>query len=270
MQLIRSIFFIYLLSAYPIFAQNVDTALWRLDCGDLGEVEGGVFSTDHSYDGAMISLTNSCYLIRHRGQHILWDAGLPLAALQLGTATLESQLAELGLTTEDVSTVILSHHHMDHTGQLDVFSQAELVIGFADWRQVGAASDGTVNIPFVNTASFQPWLDSPQTVQTVSGELDLFGDGVIKIISAPGHTAGSVMLLLKLPNTGFVILSGDVAHFERQYQDRNVAKGSFDFSMARETMARVSQLEESLPARFIIGHDPTHRDLLPIFPEPAR
>lgn len=270
MRLIPYMLFAYLLSTYSVFAQETDTALWRLDCGNLGEVDGSIFSHDDAYEGTTIALTNSCYLIRHRGQHILWDAGLPLMALQSGAATLESQLATIGLTPEDITTVILSHHHMDHTGQLDVFSRAELVMGLADWRQVQAASGGAFSNPYVNTTSFQSWLDSQHVVRTVSGELDLFGDGVLVINSAPGHTAGAVMLLLKLPKTGYVILSGDVAHFEEQYMDRNVARGSFNVDKAIETMDRVSHLVESLPARFIIGHDPTHRELLPTFPEPAR
>lgn len=270
MHSIRGLIFIYMLCASPAFARDADTALWRLDCGQLGEIDGGIFSVDQAYDDTMVTLTNSCYLIRHRGQHILWDAGFPLVALQPGAPTLNSQLATLGLSPSDISTVILSHNHMDHTGQLDLFSQAELIIGAADWAEVGAVDNGASTNPYVNTMSFKPWLESVQNVRPVSGDLDLFGDGVIAIKEAPGHTEGASFLLLNLPETGFVILSGDVTHFEQQYEDRSVAVGSYNIQQARETMDHVAQLARSLPALFVIGHDPQHKVLLPTFPEPAK
>ena len=270
MRACRDLTFVLALWAAPVGAADGDTALWRLGCGAPGAVDGAVFAQDGAFAGSTVTLTNSCYLIRHRGQYVVWDAGLPEAALPEDAPTLAGQLAALGLAPGDVSTVVLSHHHLDHTGQLGAFDQAELVIGAADWGEVWAVDAGTADNGYVAPSFFAPWLEADGRVRPILGDLDLFGDGVVTIKAAPGHTAGSQFLLLDLPQTGYVILSGDVAHFERQFDARKVAVGTHDGDAAQAAMDHVAQLAASLPALLVIGHDPLHIGLLPPFPEAAR
>jgi glyoxylase-like metal-dependent hydrolase (beta-lactamase superfamily II) len=44
-------------------------------------------------------------------------------------------------------------------------------------------------------------------------DLDIFGDGSVVVKRARGHTKGGQMLIVRLPNTGTIILTGDAAYF---------------------------------------------------------
>ena len=65
--------------------QAAETELWRLDCGTIALKDMNAFSDNFAYSPAPKSLTNSCYLIRHDGDYLLWDTGLPLALLNAPT-----------------------------------------------------------------------------------------------------------------------------------------------------------------------------------------
>jgi len=90
------------------------------------------------------------------------------------------------------------------------------------------------------------------------------------MLNTPGHTLGHHVLLVKLPRTGNVLLSGDLAHFRENY-DNNVATG---FNSNRvETLAsfdRVKQIAANLKATVIIQHDPRDVDKPPAFPASAK
>lgn len=61
-------------------APGPDVELWRLDCGTIEVPDIDGFSDSFAYHGQSKTLTNSCYLIRHGRDYMLWDTGLPLAA----------------------------------------------------------------------------------------------------------------------------------------------------------------------------------------------
>ena len=57
-------------------------------------------------------------------------------------------------------------------------------------------------------------LNDNEKVEMLSGDRDVFGDGSLTIISTPGHIPGYKLLLVKLPKTGAIILTGDLVHFQ--------------------------------------------------------
>ncbi len=241
------------------------TALWRLDCGKLGNVDGDLFSQGNAYANRKFPLVNSSYLIRHDNHYIIWDTGLATE----GPERLDHQIAKLGLDVSDISKVILSHNHADHTGQARLFPGAELILGAADWEEVRSVHTGVSSNPYVKPEDFDPWLQGSGRVRPSDGILDLFGDGFATVEAASGHTRGSQVLHLNLPQSGAFILPGDVAYFEEQFIDRNVTKGSFDVQLSLDAIDKVRAFVEAHGAMLILGHDPAHIARLPVFPEPA-
>lgn len=264
-----------LISGAP--ASAADTELWRLDCGSIEVRNLGVFSDTFEYAGEKRTLTDSCYLVRHDKDYMLWDAGLPAAligakpdAASVFAPTLvedlPTQLARIGVKPEQIGRLGISHNHFDHVGQAASFPGATLMIGAADFAQFKADP-----LPFaVDPSSIKPWLDGHSKVDPISGDRDVFGDGSVVILSTPGHTPGETSLLVRLEKTGPVLLSGDVVHFEEQFVNRGVPTFNFDRVDTLASMERLIDTANSLDATLIVQHDASDIDKLPAFPKSAR
>ncbi|MBD9650066.1 N-acyl homoserine lactonase family protein [Ensifer sp. ENS09] len=258
-------------------ASAADTELWRLDCGNIEVRNLGVFSDTFKYAGAKRTLTDSCYLVRHDKDYMLWDAGLPAGLIGAKSDAssvfaptlsedLPTQLARIGVKPEQIGRLGISHNHFDHVGQAASFPGATLMIGAADFAQFKADP-----LPFaVDPSSVKPWLDGRSKVDPISGDRDVFGDGSVVILSTPGHTPGETSLLVRLEKTGPVLLSGDVVHFEEQLANRGVPTFNFDRASTLASMERLIGIAKSLNATLIVQHDASDIDKLPTFPKGAK
>ena len=126
-------------------------------------------------------------------------------------------------------------------------------------------------LPFaVDPAFIRPWLESGSKVDAISGDRDVFGDGTVTILSTPGHTPGETSLLVRLAQTGPVLLSGDVAHFEEQFASRGVPGFNFDRAQTLASMERLTGIAKVLKATLVVQHDANDIGKLPTFPKSAR
>ena len=268
----------------PAFAQSnadpVEVELWRLDCGEVKVNDLDMFSDTRAYTGEARDLTSSCYLIRHGSDYMLWDTGLPAAlkgAEQNDTdalsptlkMTIEEQLAEIDLKPADIGRVGISHYHFDHTGQAASFPQAELMIDTRDWDVLSSDPLPTFAEGFANPDLVKPWQDGGKLTTTM-GDTDVFGDGSVTMLTMPGHTPGSLALLLQLAETGPVLLSGDVVHFEEQIANAGVPPFNTDRGDTLASLDRMNRLAGNMGATLIIQHDPRDIDKLPAFPASAK
>ena len=83
----------------------------------------------------------------------------------------------------------------------------------------------------------------------------MFGDGSVRIVPTPGHTPGHESLMVDLPKTGWILLSGDVAHFRDNFDNRRVPGGNTDKIASVTSMQHVADLVETYHAQFWINHD---------------
>ncbi|MEO1168811.1 MAG: N-acyl homoserine lactonase family protein [Pseudomonadota bacterium] len=262
----------------PFAAQAQDTAtpdieMWRLDCGAIAISDLDAFADGYLYEGREGRFTNSCYLIRNGDRHLLWDAGLPSALIDgpvtqgIFTVSLErniaSQLAEIDVAVEDIDFLGLSHHHFDHVGQSPDFAASTLLLNA---RDVAALREG------LNPQSAQilaPWLAGDAAITDFSGDHDVFGDGSVVILAMPGHTPGHSSLLVRLPETGNVLLTGDLYHFREQIENRGIPRFNTDRADTLASFERFLQIDQALDAMIVIQHDPGDLERLPAFPESA-
>lgn len=258
-------------------ARAADVELWRLDCGRIEVRDLSFFSDSFAYGGKSRSLTDSCYLIRHEKQFMLWDTGLPAGLIGAKVdpkaelsptlaVDIPSQLASIGVKPEQVTLIGISHNHFDHVGQAAAFPGARLLIGKADFDALKMSPP-----PFgVEPALLAPWLDGKSKAEPVTGDFDIFGDGSVTMLKMPGHTPGETGLLVRLPKTGPVLLSGDVVHFHEQLAHQGVPPFNTDRSDSLASMDRLTAIARELGARLIVQHDETHIGKLPAFPKSAR
>ena len=81
-----------------------------------------------------------------------------------------------------------------------------------------------------------PWFGEKKgKVRQFRGDHDVFSDGSVTILATPGHTPGHSALLVNLPETGPVMLTGDLYHFEEQIPNQGVPTFNTDRA---DTLAR--------------------------------
>ncbi|MCQ1571466.1 N-acyl homoserine lactonase family protein [Neorhizobium galegae] len=254
-----------------------DLELWRLDCGSVVVKDLSSFSDTFAYKGESRTLTDSCYVIRHGADYLLWDTGLPAALIGKApdlsqplapslSVDIPTQLAKIGIKSDQIGIVGISHNHFDHMGQASTFPKATLMIGAGDWESLHENP-----LPFgVMPALVQPWMDGKAKLDPVSGDRDVFGDGSVTMLAMPGHTKGETALLVKLPQSGPVLLSGDVVHFEEQIGNNGVPPFNIDRAESLASMERMNRIAKQLNAKLVVQHDANDIGKLPAFPASAR
>jgi N-acyl homoserine lactone hydrolase len=249
-----------------------EITLTRLDCGKTTTVpDVSRFSDVAAFPGLKIQLTFSCYLVKHGNSYLVWDTGNPAATPDktLPTspkASLVEQLAQLNLSPAQITYVAISHYHGDHVGQVASFPQATLLIGKGDWDVLTDAKPNAA----ANPANFANWISGGGKVEPLSGDKDVFGDGSVIMLNTPGHTPGHHSLLVKLKETGNVLITGDLAHFRENYDSNGVPTFNTNRADTLASLDRFKQLAANLKATVIIQHDARDIDKLPAFPASAK
>jgi glyoxylase-like metal-dependent hydrolase (beta-lactamase superfamily II) len=241
--------------------------LYILNCGegvagDISRWSPGV------NEGKSMDFVDNCYLIKHAQGWMLWDTGVadaiaampdgqkpadPRATLWRRPKTLAGQLEQLGIKPSDIKYVSVSHSHPDHIGNVEMFPQALLLVQKAEYEWPGTN----------NASRFKP----EHPVTKVEGDKDVFGDGSVTILSTPGHTPGHQSLVVKLPKTGAVLLSGDAVHFQSNWDNRRVPAINTGQEQTRASMQRMAEILAREKATLWINHDKAQRDTLKMAPE---
>ena len=236
--------------------------LYAFDCGTIAVSDISVFSPGVDV-GKKKTLTDSCYLIVHPKGVLMWDTGLSdeLAAMPNGKKlsegfhgslkkTLASQLQQAGFTPDAVTHLAVSHMHFDHIGNVGLFPKATLLMQ----KEELASAFGPDAAKFGNDPKNYPTLDA-NPKQALTADHDVFGDGSVTIKRAPGHTPGHQSLFVKLKKTGNVVLSGDLAHFTKNWENRRVPSFNFDKEMSVKAMNDMAAFIRENKAQFWIQHD---------------
>jgi len=75
------------------------------------------------------------------------------------------------------------------------------------------------------------------------------------IKSTPGHTPGHQSLLVRLPRTGPVLLSGDMVHLAENWEAKRVPVFNFDQAASLRSMNQMEALMQQTGAKLWINHD---------------
>jgi N-acyl homoserine lactone hydrolase len=239
----------------PGFAQSPKPGIERmyvLYCGEILLNDMGRFSPGFSGPG---TLSSTCYLIKHAQGWLMWDSGLPDAIAKMPEGqksnagvwhvkkTLASQLEQIGVKPSDIRYLALSHSHGDHVGNVDLFPQATLLAQKAEYEW-----PDPLGVP-----RFKP----DMKVIKAEGDHDVFGDGSVTLISTPGHSPGHQCLLVKLPKTGAMLLSGDAVHTKANWDLKRAPTQNFNHAQSIATLDRMAAVLKQHNAQLWIGHELT-------------
>jgi N-acyl homoserine lactone hydrolase len=241
--------------------------LYVLDCGQGTAADMSRWTPGENANVPM-DVVDNCYLIHHATQgYMLWDTGVTDALFGRPEGppptngapnwrkpkSLAGQLEQLGVRPSDIKYLAVSHTHPDHIGNVELFPTSMLLVQKAEYDWTSPLGVGRFK--------------AEHPVTKLEGDRDVFGDGSVTILSTPGHTPGHQSLLVKLPKTGAVVLSGDAVHFKDNWDKRRVPAGNSDKDQTLASMARIAKVMEQDHAVLWINHDKAQRATLKQSPD---
>ena len=224
------------------------------------------------------------FIIEHRDGLVLFDTGLDRAILtdpdyypdsvtsffvhhifklhMRPEDTLTEQLKRAGYSAADVKKAVISHLHFDHIGGINEIPQADLYVSEREWehmREPYSQRKGFyrqhIDIPGANwhRIAFEPTED--KSLSPFTHSYDLMGDGSLVLLSTPGHTPGSLSMLVRRDGAKPLLLVGDMAYGEK-YFEHNQLPAIGDKKQLRASFEKVHALKRGLPGLVILpSHD---------------
>lgn len=188
-----------------------------------------------------------CYLVQTSdGRNILIDSGLP-EVIPEGETDFENgqdvieQLANIGLTPDDIDTVISTHYDGDHAGRHAAFKKAQYVVQRV--HHLDAANNPRY-------AAIQSQWDQPmERIRLVDGDTELLPG--LELIETSGHVPGHQSVLVRLPKTGKILLTIDAVPFGEGFT-RNEQE---DESIRASTIKLLDLVNQEQVKLVIFGHD---------------
>lgn len=194
-----------------------------------------------------------CYLAQtHEGKNILIDSGLPeiipeeASDFENGQDVIE-QLASIGLKPDDIDTVISTHYDIDHAGRHAAFTKADYVV--QRLHHLDAASNPRF-------AANRPQWDQPsERIRLVDGDMELLPG--LELIETSGHVPGHQSVLVRLPQTGAILLPIDAVPFGVGFtRDPQDDGDNPDAEAIRASTIKLLDLAERQHIELVIfGHD---------------
>jgi N-acyl homoserine lactone hydrolase len=210
-----------------------------------------------------------CYLIQtSEGSNILIDSGMPInlhltpvhlaKREQMGLPeptmgkTILEQLALLGLGPEDIDWLICSHFDYDHSGFHASFRRAECIVQRHHYEM---ARDPQSPLSMRYAPTRDQWDHPASRYRLVEGDTRLL-DG-LELLETSGHAYGHQSVLLRLPQTGLVLLALDAVVTQEQFTaDRTATPFDEDEEALRASTRKLLDLVQRRRVSLVIfEHD---------------
>lgn len=174
---------------------------------------------------------------------------------------LRFQLPARGVDTKDIRVVIMTHFHIDHASAVSEFPGATFVVDRHEWEAAadGGALDGYHQRQFDHAFDWRTLDYGADPVESFAGfarAIDLFGDGSVRLVSTPGHTAGHQSVVLRTGGREILVIA-DAAFTERALAGTATPMKIHDEHLYRRSLKEIrTYLEQTPGALAIPGHDP--------------
>jgi N-acyl homoserine lactone hydrolase len=168
------------------------------------------------------------------------------------------QLKQMGIDSNDVTRVILTHLHTDHAGRLHDFPHSTIHVNMPEYQRAHGFRgqiDGYLLHRMPNWFSPQPIEFDSGKVGTFEGSWNVTTTGDVKVVPTPGHTPAHVSVLVTLEDINY-FLAGDTSYTEENLL-RKIPDGvSPDPNQAVNTMQNILDFARERPTIYLPSHDP--------------
>ena len=210
-----------------------------------------------------------CVLIDHPDGRILWDLGChpnsmegrwPLAMAMAipyhynPNQLLSRQLELAGTRPEEINTVILSHMHPDHIGNIDLFTHADVYVNKKEFEVaqalVHASQDPMEHMPYVKAD-----LEVPvKRYHLVDRDFEIVKG--VNVIVLPGHTPGVLGMVVELETEGTIIFPGDAIGTSENFGPPVRPPATLYDSLGfYESVERVRLISKKTNGKIVFSHD---------------
>lgn len=175
---------------------------------------------------------------------------------------LPAQLRARGVDPKSIPLVVMTHLHFDHASAMSEFEGAIFLMTDAEWE--AATTDSRPFLRGYRPAHYDYAFEyrtvgfgerSVDSYATFGRSFDLFGDGSVRLVSTPGHTAGHQSVVCRLKDRELVI-AGDAIYTLSQLADAPLPPRPVDMHTYRRSLQELRLFAEQFPDALIIpGHD---------------
>ena len=215
-----------------------------------GEEGADKFDPNVRYRG---SLQN--YLIDTGDEVILVDTGLPAGTPEekpdetsfgftgKDICTYMEAFATLGYRPEQVTKILLTHRHSDHSGEVKSFPNAKIYVNADETSADELQGIGNlVPVTFTDGAYYE----FPESRKICDG---------VYFVKAKGHTNGNSLVIAE--NEGlFYMFQADITYVDEALYENKLSVVYDDLAAARETMDRVRAFVRNRPTVYMGTHTP--------------
>ena len=194
------------------------------------------------------------YLIDTGDDVILIDTGVPATVpinepdettpLFMGDKFIEylTSLKELGYKKEDVTKIILTHKHIDHSGEINQFPNAKVYLSETEAGEMNLEGDNIVPVEFDDG----PYYNFEKSKKIVDD---------VYLIEAIGHTTGNSIVIAEDDGL-FYMFHGDITYTDEALYENKLSVVYEDIEKARETMDNVREFVKNNPTVYLSTHTP--------------
>ena len=215
---------------------------------------GGEEGKEHFDDQIIYRSSLQNFLIDTGSEVILVDTGFPTGApvppkklgapLYMGEKVDDymNSFAALGYKPEQVSKILITHKHPDHSGALQYFPNAKVYIAPEDADALRLDGDNVVRVEYKDGA----YHNFPHAEKIADG---------IWFIEAKGHTKGNSIVIAESDGL-YYMFHGDVTYCDAALKANKLSIVFEDKDAARITLDRVREFIAANPTVYLSTHCP--------------
>jgi N-acyl homoserine lactone hydrolase len=166
-----------------------------------------------------------------------------------------NQLERMDIDPASIRYVVQSHLHLDHSGAVGHFPQAEYIV---QRRELEYAYTPDW---FAKAAYIKPDFDRDDVKWLFldgyhDDGYDVHGDGTLRTLFTPGHAPGHMSLLVQLPGEGTMMLTADACYTRAHYDNEALPGLIHSAADVVESVGRIHREVDRHEATVVTGHDP--------------